>query len=754
MTALVLLVTAGFFAGGAIVVGRLLDSRAWRRSLQAYQLRLPANLTADDVSQWIATVTASGGSRFRLLDAPPVGLETVATQRGIASYLLVPASREVAVLASLRAALPGVRIEADTQYLQSRPQLRRANELKITSLTRPLAFDRAEATAAAYLAALQPLPYGVQVRTQWLFTGSRTPHPSKLAKEQDGVSLLAGASARDREAIRAERLKHAEPLLRASCRIGVVANTTGTAVGQVHRVLGALRLMNAPGVSVERRLLPSWWVTAGFWQRALPLLAWPLLLNSREAAGLFGLPLGELFLPGLTLGAARQLPPSPAMPQRGAVIATSNYPSSADQKLALLPIDRLRHTWILGPTGSGKSTLLGNLIVQDMQRGDSVVVIDARGDLVPDILNRVPEARRDDVIVLDPSQSGRPVGLNVLQASNSDLAVDHVIHVLHDVFQASWGPRTADVLRAGLLTLVSQKSRGGAAFTLVELPELLTNPQFRRSLIHTRSLPHGLAEFWQWYENLSEAERASVIGPVMNKLRAFTLKRPLRLLLGQSAGLNLTDIFTKRRILLVPLSRGTLGAETTQLVGSLLMASLWQTTMARVSVPPERRRPVWLYADEFQETVRLPLDLADMLAQARGLGLGLTLAHQYIAQLPESIKQAVLGTTRTQITFQCDYPDATTLARSFAPLTRDDLMGLDAHEIALRSCVNGRTLSPVTGTTLPLPEQTTDGMALAALSRRRYGVAAADVEAALVDRVTPNKNTDRQVGRVRREGKS
>lgn len=754
MRAIALLLVSGLALGGAIVAARLLDGIGWRRSLQSYRLRMPVGLTAEDVARWLATVVAGGGSRWRLLDAPPVGVETVATRAGIDVFLLVPSSRDVAVLASLRAALPGVRVEAQPEYLQSQPRWQAAAELRLTGLTRPLAHQRAEATVAAFLAALQPLPVNAVVRTQWLFSGSRTPHPSTLATEPDGsLLLLAAASSRDVEAIRAERLKHAEPLLRACCRIGVAASSRGHAAALLDRVVGALRLMDAPGVNIQRRLLPAWWAAEGLTKRALPLLAWPLLLNTREAAGLIGLPIGEIHLPGLQLGAARQLPPSPAMAQRGAALGVSNYPGMEQRPLVLTNRDRLRHSWIIGPTGAGKSTLMGNLIVQDMQRGDAVIVIDARGDLIPDVLSRVPEDRHSDVIVLDPTNVLKPVGFNVLQASpgNPELAVDHVLHVLHELFHSSWGPRTADVLRAGLLTLVHTTAQDGTAFTLVELPTLLTNPRFRHSVTDQRSMPIGLVDFWQWYENLSSAERASVIGPVLNKIRGFVLREPLRLLLGQSSGLDLTDIFVKRRLLLVPLSRGTLGAETTQLVGSLLMASLWQTALARVAVPVEKRRPAWLYVDEFQETVRLPLDLADMLSQARGLGLGLTLAHQYLGQLPDSVKTAVFGTARTHLTFQCGYDDATTLARAFAPLTRDDLMGLESYEIALRPCIGGRTAGAVTGTTLPLPAATTDGRTLAAASQARYGVPAGKVEAAIAKRVEQSVASPTRVGRVDRK---
>jgi hypothetical protein len=316
-----------------------------------------------------------------------------------------------------------------------------------------------------------------------------------------------------------------------------------------------------------------------------------------------------------------------------------------------------------------------------------------------------------------------------------ELAVDHLVHLMSSLWRSSWGPRTSDVLRNALLTLTHTRAADGSRFTLVELPELLLNPAFRRFVVGQAAAPDSVRQFWAGYEEMSDGERAQVIGPSLNKLRSLTTRTALRLMLGQSKGVRLDEVFTKRRIILVPLPAGVIGTETAALVGSLVMAGLWQATLARVAVPAERRHPVFVYLDEFQNVVRLPVDLADMLAQARGLGVGLTLAHQYLGQLSDGIRTAILGTARTQIAFQVEYDDAKALANRFAPLTGADLSGLPAYEIAMRPCVDGATLAPVTGRTLPLGDPTTDGAALAAAVRERVGAVRAEVEAALRARV-------------------
>jgi hypothetical protein len=241
---------------------------------------------------------------------------------------------------------------------------------------------------------------------------------------------------------------------------------------------------------------------------------------------------------------------------------------------------------------------------------------------------------------------------------------------------------------------------------------------------------------------MSTGERAQTISPSLNKLRALTTRSSLRLMLGQSAGLEVGDIFTKRRILLVSLNKGVVGAETAALLGSLLVASLWNAALKRAAIPAAMRRPVWAYLDEFQDVLRVGGDVADALSQARALGLGLTLAHQYLGQLPPALQTAVISTVRSSVTFQLDRDDAKALERRFLPtLTVDDLMGMRAYEAVLRLCVDGQTRPPVTGRTLPLGEPTQDAFAAARFSRERFGTARADVEAALRARTNVGKAT-------------
>jgi hypothetical protein len=339
-----------------------------------------------------------------------------------------------------------------------------------------------------------------------------------------------------------------------------------------------------------------------------------------------------------------------------------------------------------------------------------------------------------DVIVLDPSEIDHVVSLNPLAAGEPEQAANLVYHILHSIFVKSWGPRTADIMRAGLLTLTHTRAANGERFTLIDMPELLTNSTFRRSVTRQNLSPQ-LASFWRWYESLSEPAQVNCVGPVLNKLRAFTLSTPLRLMLGNSDGINMSSIMRERKILLVPLKKALLGAENAALIGSLITSAVWQATLERVTTHENERVPYWLYADEFQDVVRLPMDIGAMLEQARNLKLGLILAHQVLRQLDRELQASVLGTARTHVLFQLGVEDSKRLAESFTPLTADDLRHLGAYEIAVRPCVNGATLTPVTGKTYPLPEATRDGDALALESRERFGVPRDEVEAAILERL-------------------
>jgi hypothetical protein len=747
---ILILAMGGLVIGGVIVGARWLDSQ---RTLIAYRLRLPNQLTIDDVARWLGIVAASKTPpKWSLLLMPPLGLEIVATTSGIEHYLLVTESEDSALLGMVRAGLPGARLEEVSDFPTRRPHVLVAGEVATTNRHRPLAVDRAQATSAAFLASLQPLGPGEEVRWQVWMTSAGTPEPVHSASpnpdDQWWASyLVEGEPPADAEAVRAMRIKRAEPGLHVAMRLGVNALSQARAWRLFRRTWSTLHGQNAPGVRVVRQWLPSFVVASRMRRRVVPTVAWQWL-NARELVGFIGFPSSALSLPGLSQGTARQLPPPPNLPHRDAIqLGVSNYPGMTGHPITLATEDRLRHMTVIAPTGGGKSWLLSRMILSDIAARRGVFVVDPKGDLITDVLARIDTRDADRVIVLDAARRDRPVGLNVLghahDEASRELVVDNLLTVFRAIWADSWGPRSDSLLRMGLAALVNARGTDGSVLTLTELVPLLTQPAFRRFVVDQRTVPDAVRTYWQRHDQRSEAAREEMIQPLLHKVEAFTSRTAIKLMLGQSEGVDLRSVFSERAVVLVSLAKGALGETTASLLGSLIVSLFWQETLARVRVPADRRRPAFAYVDEASDVMRLPVPLADAFSQSRGLSVGWITAMQYLhSRVPDAIKAALLSTVRTQLALAVEHEDALLLAKRFPPLTVDDLTGLDSYEAAVRLCVNGVTRAPVTMTTLPLGPVVREADELAAASRQRYGQPRGDVEAAIKARITPPGRTD------------
>jgi type IV secretory pathway TraG/TraD family ATPase VirD4 len=413
------------------------------------------------------------------------------------------------------------------------------------------------------------------------------------------------------------------------------------------------------------------------------------------------------------------------------------FATSGSTRLSISPRDALEHTIILGPTGSGKSTVMQNLVYADMLAGRSVLLLDPKAELVNDVTACVPKGREDDVVILDLT-SPTPVGFNPFAFSygNPALIADAILAVFQNIFSENWGIRSQDVLSAALLTLAQTE---GAS--LLWLPTLLTDETFRRKVTAGVKDKIGLAPYWEGYEEMKESERRAEIAPVLNKIRQFLLRPALRNVLGQShPKFDLMDLFTKRKIVLVPLNKGTVGAESARLLGSLIVGMVWTMALSRANIPAEKRHMVSLYIDELQDYIALPTDLSDALAQARGLGVAMTLAHQYRAQLPPDIRAGVDANARNKIVFGI-LADAKEMAAIAPELEAVDFMSLPRYSVYTSFHVNGRSTGWISGKTLPPTPPTRSIAELRALSMTRYGKPAEEVEAEYIALLESTKNT-------------
>ena len=375
--------------------------------------------------------------------------------------------------------------------------------------------------------------------------------------------------------------------------------------------------------------------------------------------------------------------------------------------------DSRHHVHIIGATGCGKSTLMANLVLADIAAGRGAVVIDPKGDLVPDILARLPERAIARTILLDPAREDIRPALNVLAAKGeqqTQLVVDNLVGIFRKIYTAYWGPRTDDIMRSAALSLLkvqaARRKAGGdpKPVTLTDIPTLLLADDTKRAAALEGLTDPVLTGFWGWYGDLSDASRAQAIGPLMNKLRAFLLRDFVRSTVAAPvSGFAMADVLNGG-VLLVRLPKGLLGEETVRLLGSFIVASVWQAAAARVGQAEGRRHDSSLTLDECHNFLTLPYPLEDMLAEARGYRLSLVLAHQNLAQLPADLREGVSANARSKVFFSVSPEDGRDLERHTKPsLLAHDLSHLGGYQAAARLVADGQETAAFTLRTRPLP---------------------------------------------------
>jgi hypothetical protein len=671
-----------------------------RADLCWFDLRFPRGLEEGEV---ITALSSLSG----LPHSARLALELEADEAGIRHRLGVSAEHAKLVTANLRAAIPRLRLrEVAPPSSTSRHRLL----WQLAPSVAAVRTDDLAGVSAALLSNLSPLGKGERLRLTWHVRAGVTP---SMPVTDDG-SRIGRA--------RALRVKLALPGMRGYGELRVGAASPARRRQLIQSVSAALRSLRSPH---GRLVADPWW----FGQLARLFTVRGRYLSAAELAAVIGWPIDGPDLAGLSLGAAKRLVPDPALPKSGRLIGFSDYDQNA-RPVALSPKAATRSMWLLGPTGTGKTSLLKHLIRSDLDQGRAVVVLETNGDLITELTDAIPPHRVDDVILLDPTDPDFAVGFNPLaNASNPALVADQLSELFARLWSAYWGPRTAQLAHMGLLTLAR---RGNAS--LVDLPRLFLDPGFRADVLTGLDDPLGLALDWQWFEGLSEAEGASVVAPLLNKVRAFAARPAIRAIIGQpTPALSIRQIIEQKKVLLVHLPKGLIGAETAQLLGCLIFTSLWQALTARTAQPSSRRHPVNVYVDEVQDFAASPVPWSEMTAQGRKYGLALTVAHQLLDQLPKELRESLLANARSKAVFALGPRDAKTLESLFAPaLSANDLRNLDPYTVAaLLALDSGGTARPVTLTTPPPLDPLGSSEQVRASSRHRYARPIADIDAEL-----------------------
>jgi hypothetical protein len=688
-------------------------------------IKWPREISTEQLATVARLIATTGGK--------PIVVEAVGQAGMVHHQVGVVAERAGAITRQLRAALPGAAVTPGESLTGP---LDRAVALRLNTRRRTLRSNDGE-IGRALLAALSATGKGERVVLQW--TLGKALHPEAVPSQLSTISheswfaeLLAlpfGTQKGDGELRKAMADKRSEPGWRAAGRLAVHAESDARRYQLIRGMLSALRLAESPGATLlVHRTSPRAVANASRpWH-------WPLRLNATELSSIAAWPSGSTIDLPVNRSPSRTIPPSKLIPRRGRVVARSTA-SSSNRPLALSVGASLKHLHAIGPTGVGKSTLLLNLIAQDIESGRSVVVVEPKGDLIADILARIPPERVNDVVLIDPSDSTAPVGLNplALMGRPPELVADQLLSVFRQL-SVSWGPRLEQILHASLLTLA--KTPGS---TLVNLPLLLSDDGYRRKVTRAIHDPVALTPFWHSFEQWTPAERANAIAPVMNRLLPFLQRPQLRAMLGQSRPkFDVNQVFTGRKIVLVNLAKGLLGPSTASLLGGLIISQLWQAALGRAALAPERRHPVFITLDEFQDYLALPTDLSDALSQARGLGVGFALAHQHLHQLDPTTRASTLANARNRVAFQLAADDARAMAGTGGTLDAEDFTSLAAFECYVQLVADDAVQPWASGRTLPPPDVISNPDLVRAASQVNYGTPIAEVNAEIEALVTGN----------------
>ena len=382
--------------------------------------------------------------------------------------------------------------------------------------------------------------------------------------------------------------------------------------------------------------------------------------------------------------------------------------------------DRRRHMYIIGKTGMGKTNMMEQMVLSDIYNGHGVGLVDPHGDFAEKILNYVPANRLNDIIYFNPADIDFPIGFNVLETidpRHKHLVASGLMGVFKKIWPDVWSPRMEYILNNCLLALLDYPNS-----TLLGINRLLVDKEYRKRVIAQIQNP-VVKTFWvDEYARYSERFATEAIAPIQNKVGQFLSSSIIRNIVAQvKSTINIRDIMDNKKILIMNLSKGRLGEDSSRLLGGMLITKIQLAAMERVDIPEDMRNDFYLFVDEFQNFATE--SFANILSEARKYHLDLILAHQYIEQLDEKVAPAVFGNVGTIMCFRVGAEDAEFLAKEFAPdFTEEDLVNLGKYNAYMKLMIDGVASTPFSAQTfLPAFEPTGNLDKVIRVSRERYG---------------------------------
>ncbi len=465
-----------------------------------------------------------------------------------------------------------------------------------------------------------------------------------------------------------------------------------------------------------------------------------MVLSVEELASIFHFPISTTATPNIKWLKAGAAPPPVNIPSDGVPLGFNDY-RGAKTDIRITDNDRRRHMYVIGQTGTGKSNYLQEMAKKDARAGKGFCFIDPHGDAIEDILTAIPKERAEDVIIFDPADVARPIGINMLEydpahPEQKTFVINEMIGIFDQLYdmKATGGPMFEQYMRNAMLLIMEHPESGS---TLMEIPKVLADEDFRRYKLSHCANPI-VRDFW-----LKEAEKAggeaalaNMVPYITSKLTTFISNDMMRPIIAQqTSAINFREIMDSGKILLINLSKGKIGEINARLLGMVVVGKILMAALSRVDMPEDKRRDFYLYLDEFQNVTTT--SIAQILSEARKYRLVLILAHQFIGQLKEEISKAVFGNVGSLTTFRVGPEDAEFLEKQFAPVfTAQDIMNVDNYNCFVRLLMNNELTKPFNMKTYP-PTHGDQAVAnaLKELSRLRYGRDAAIVNREIMSRI-------------------
>lgn len=535
--------------------------------------------------------------------------------------------------------------------------------------------------------------------------------------------------------------KISKPGFKVVIRIVASSNTKESANVHLENIINAFSQFSGLNSFTKNRNFFKGMFMTDFIYRYMPIRGHTSVLTNEELATIFHFPNKSVSTPNIFWVTAKRAPAPAQIPTSGLYLGKSTYRGLVKPVYMDLD-DRRRHMYIIGKTGTGKSEFLKEMIMQDIRGGMGIAVIDPHGDLIEDILPLVPPQRAEDVILFDPSDTKRPMGLNMLDAQTEEqkhYVVTSIIGLMYKLFDPNKtgiiGPRFEHAIRNAMLTVMYEKGS-----TFVEVVRALTDSKFVQELLPKVEDPIVRRYWTDQIAQTSDFHKSEVLDYIVSKFGRFVTNKNIRNIIGQSeSAFNFRKVMDTGKILLINLSKGKIGEENSNFLGLVLVPKILVAAMSRQDIPKDDRRDFFLYVDEFQNFATP--DFAQILSEARKYRLNLIVANQFIGQMEEDVKNAIFGNVGTVVSFRVGVTDANYLQHEFQPVfTEVDLINVERFNTYVKTIVSGE---PATPFSMDLTRDLNKEKAIAnprmaelirELSRLKYGRDIVEVEAEIAQR--------------------